>query len=142
MSESPRIIYFPSHGASNLGFITVAERQHAIPFSIERVYWTYYTPNNIERGGHAHHDLLQVLVAVSGIIDINTESREGIHETFILNSPDKGLLMPPPFWHTMRFSHNAVLLSLANMPYEEADYIRDYDVFKGRPSSGNGSGHH
>ncbi len=129
MTDTPRFINFPSHGASNQGFITVAEHPN-IPFEVKRVYWTYYTPNNIERGGHAHHQLYQLLLAVSGIIDITTEDRDGNKETFILNSPDKGLLMPPPYWHTMRFSHNAVLLSLANMPYEEADYIRDYDVFK------------
>lgn len=129
MIEKPRLIHFPSHGASNLGFITVAE-QPALPFEVKRVYWTYYTPNNVERGGHAHHRLYQLLLAVSGIIDITTESRDGETETFILNSPDKGLLMPPPYWHTMRFSHNAVLLSLASMTYEADDYIRDYEVFK------------
>jgi dTDP-4-dehydrorhamnose 3,5-epimerase-like enzyme len=136
MADAPRIISFPSHGASNLGFITVAEQAQQIPFGIERVYWTYYTPNNIERGGHAHYDLYQVLVAVSGIIDIITESREGEKETFLLNSPDKGLLLPPPFWHTMRFSHNAVLLSMCNMHYAEQDYIRNYADFKsGKPKA-------
>jgi len=128
--ESPYLISFPSHGASNQGFITVAECQINVPFKVERVYWTYYTPNNIERGGHAHYDLYQVLIAVSGIIDITTESRDGNTQTFLLNSPDKGLLLPPPFWHTMRFSHNAVLLSLSNMHYKAEDYIRDYDQFK------------
>ncbi|MBS1643810.1 MAG: FdtA/QdtA family cupin domain-containing protein [Bacteroidetes bacterium] len=128
--DQPHIITFPSHGASNQGFITVAECEKAIPFTVERVYWTYYTPNNIERGGHAHHELFQVLIAVSGIIDITTEDRAGNKQTFLLNSPDKGLLLPPPFWHTMRFSHNAVLLSLCNMHYDEADYIRSYEVFK------------
>lgn len=130
MSETPRLLHFPSHGASNMGFITVAEVERNVPFPVERVYWTYYTPNNVERGGHAHHELWQVLVAVSGIIDITTESRKGEQQTFLLNSPDKGLLLPPPFWHTMRFSHNAVLLSMCNMHYAEADYIRDYDSFK------------
>ena len=128
--ENPYLISFPSHGASNQGFITVAECQTHIPFDIQRVYWTYYTPNNIERGGHAHYDLYQVLIAVSGIIDITTESRSGEQQTFLLNSPDKGLLLPPPFWHTMRFSHNAVLLSLSNMHYKVEDYIRDYNQFK------------
>ncbi len=130
MNETPRLLHFPSHGASNMGFITVAEVEKTVPFDVKRVYWTYYTPNNIERGGHAHHELWQVLVAVGGIIDIITESRSGEQQTFLLNSPDKGLLLPPPFWHTMRFSHNAVLLSMCNMHYVAEDYIRDYDVFK------------
>lgn len=130
MNTFPELIRFPSIGHAQQGYITVAEVQKNVPFAIQRVYWTYYTPNNIERGGHAHHHLSQILIAVSGIIDVNVESREGRKETFILNSPDTGLLLPPPFWHTMRFTHNAVLLSLASMVYSETDYIRDYDQFK------------
>jgi hypothetical protein len=129
-TEKPQILDFNSHGSSNIGFITVAECQKDIPFAVERVYWTYYTPNNIERGGHAHRDLYQVLVAVSGSITITTEDRDGNTEVFVLDKPNQGLLLPPPYWHTMKFSHAAVLLSLCSMHYEEQDYIRDYEVFK------------
>lgn len=128
----PELIKFPSIGASNTGFITVAEVEKNVAFNVKRVYWTYYTPHHIERGGHAHKELWQVLVAVNGIIDVDVESKEGRKETFLLNSPDIGLIVPPPFWHTMRFSHNAVLLCLASQHFNEADYIRDYFVFKGK----------
>jgi len=130
MTDKPHLISFPSHGASDIGFVTVAEREKSIPFPIARVYWTYYTPNNVTRGRHAHYSLYQVLIAVDGIIEITTESRTGEKETFVLDSPDKGLFLPPPFWHTMRFSHTSVLLSLCSMPYEASDYIRDYELFK------------
>lgn len=129
-ADKPKILEFKSHGSSGEGFITVAECEKDIPYAVERVYWTYYTPNNIERGGHAHRDLYQVLVAVSGVITIITESRDGETETFVLDRPDQGLLLPPPYWHTMKFSHAAVLLSLCSMHYAVEDYIRDYDVFK------------
>jgi hypothetical protein len=125
----PQIIEFPSIGASNFGYITVSEYERNIPFEIKRVYWTYYTPHHIERGGHAHKELYQILVSVSGIIDITVTARDETSKTYILNSPDKGLLLPPPYWHTMRFSHNAVLLCLASQLYDENDYIRDYNVF-------------
>jgi hypothetical protein len=126
----PKILDLTSHGSSSIGFITVAECEKNIPYAVERVYWTYYTPNNIERGGHAHRELYQVLVAVSGVITIITEDRDGNTETFVLDKPNQGLLLPPPYWHTMKFSHAAVLLSLCSMHYAEADYIRDYEVFK------------
>lgn len=127
---APYVIDFPSIGSTSSGFITVAEYEKSVPFAIKRVYWTYYTPHHIERGGHAHYELSQILIAVCGIIDITVESRQGVKQTFTLDSPDKGLVLPPPFWHTMRFSHNAVLLSLASDVYIEADYIRDYQTFK------------
>lgn len=129
-TDKPSIIEFPSFGDSRMGIITAAENYAQIPFAVQRVFWTYYIPNDIERGGHAHRKLYQMLMAVNGIIEIKTESRDGEKQTFILDRPNKALLMPPPFWHTMRFSHNAVLLSLASLPYDEGDYIRDYNTFK------------
>lgn len=128
--ENPHLITFPRIGKPTEGYISVAEVQKNIPFEIKRVYWTYYTPYNVQRGGHAHHQLFQVLVAVSGRITISTESMEGKQETFLLENPDVGLFLPPPFWHTMQFSHNAVMLSLCSMEYQEADYIRRYENFK------------
>jgi hypothetical protein len=129
LSWEPQIIEFPSIGASNFGYITVSEYEKTIPFEIKRVYWTYYTPHHIERGGHAHKGLYQILVSVSGIIDVTVTARDETSKTYILNSPDKGLLLPPPYWHTMRFSHNSVLLCLASQLYDENDYIRDYNLF-------------
>lgn len=126
----PNLIAFSRIGKPTEGYISVAEVQKNIPFDIKRVYWTYYTPYNVQRGGHAHHDLYQVLIAVSGRITISTESREGNKADFLLENPDSGLFLPPPFWHTMQFSHNAVLLSLCSMEYKEADYIRNYALFK------------
>lgn len=67
----PYIINFDAFGASELGYISVAEYQNQIPFKINRVYWTYYTPNKVQRGFHAHKELEQVIVAVSGIIYFN-----------------------------------------------------------------------
>lgn len=130
MKEELTIINFSSIGEPEMGYISVAEGNKNIPFEIKRVFWSYYTPHHVIRGKHAHHRLKQVLIAACGIIKVKTESRAGEKKEFILDNPDQGLLVPPRFWHTMEFSHNAVLLSLASENYSEEDYIRNYEDFK------------
>lgn len=130
ISSKPYIITFDKIGSSELGYITIAETQKNIPFNIKRVYWTYYTPQDITRGGHAHKNLQQVIFAVSGIITFNTEDRHGNKERYILDRPSKGLYIPNLIWRDIHFTHNAVLLCLASECYIEDDYFRDYQEFK------------
>lgn len=101
-----------------------------LPFHVKRIYWTYFTPENIERGGHAHYKLEQVLVAVAGKIIINTEQLIGKKDEFTLDNPDIGLYIPKLTWRTMKYSHNSVQLCIANIEYDESEYIRDYGSFK------------
>lgn len=126
----PYIIEFSKIGSPLLGYITVAEGTKNIPFNINRVYWTYFTPNEVQRGGHAHKNLEQVIFAVSGIIEFTTEDIRGNKKSFVLDSPEKGLYIPKQIWRDIKFSHNAVLLCLASEHYVESDYIRDYKEFK------------
>ena len=128
--NKPHIIELEKIGSPSLGYITVAEYQKNIPFDIKRVYWTYFTPNDVLRGGHAHKKLNQVIFAVSGIITFTTEDLQGNKETFVLDTPNKGLFLPEKYWRDIQFSHNAVLLCLASEAYTAEDYIRDYDEFK------------
>jgi len=93
------------------------------------VYWTYFTPNHVERGNHAHLRLEQINVAVSGIIDFALIDRKGKRQEITLHTPDKGLYIPGGYWREIRFSHNAVLLCLASDIYDEGDYIRDLNLF-------------
>jgi hypothetical protein len=125
----PFLIEFPGIGKSEIGYISVAENTN-LPFRVERVFWTYYTPQEIIRGRHAHHELEQILIAVAGSIRIQTESMEGVKEEFLLDKPSVGLYMPPDHWHTMQYSHSAVQLTLASFPFSEQDYIRDYEKFR------------
>ena len=129
MYTKPHIIEFPKVGNSQLGYISIAENNN-LPFAVKRVYWTYFTPESVERGGHAHYELEQILVAVSGKIIINVEMLNGLTEEFVLEKPNMGLYMPKSTWRTMKYSHNSVQMCLASMEYEEKDYIRDYEVFK------------
>lgn len=128
--NNPTLIKFHKIGTPTLGYISVAEIEKQIPFFIERVYWTYYTPNHVIRGNHAHIKLKQIIIAVSGIIEIELKDKSEKSYKFKLEEPSTGLYVPPGFWRTIRFSHNAVLLCLASHTYDEADYIRNYDVFK------------
>ena len=127
---TPHYIIFNKIGSPNLGYISVAENNENIPFKVQRVYWTYYTPQDITRGGHAHLALQQVIVAVSGTITFTTEDLQGNTADFVLDSPEKGLYIPKHIWRDIKFSHNAVLLCLASEKYTEDDYIREYEIFK------------
>lgn len=129
MNKKPHFLQFNKIGSSNLGYISVVESSENIPFEIQRVYWTYFTPQDVTRGGHAHLELEQVIVAVSGIITFFIEDLAGNKTEFILDNPDKGLYIPKKIWRDIKFSHNAVLLCLASEKYSESDYIRDYETF-------------
>ncbi len=128
-NKEPYIINFSSIGDSNLGYISVAENSK-LPFETKRVYWTYFTPNNVERGNHAHKQLEQVIIATSGIIHLTIENRKGEISEFVLDKPEKGLYIPPYHWRKIKFSHSSVLLCLASMEYDEKDYIRDYETYQ------------
>ncbi|SDI01862.1 WxcM-like, C-terminal [Chryseobacterium taeanense] len=128
--NNPQYFCLDKIGNSSLGFITVAENMKNIPFEIKRVYWTYYTPQDVVRGGHAHKRLEQLIFAVSGRIEFNTINLHGMEETFVLDSPSKGLYLPRLIWRDIKFSHSAVLLCLASELYDESDYFRNYQDFK------------
>jgi hypothetical protein len=128
---NPYLIQFPKFGGSEIGYISVTEQaQQLVPFTIQRLFWTYYTPESIVRGRHAHYATEQVLIAVAGRITVTTELVDGTLQTFRLEDPNVGLYLPPHAWHTMQYSHSAVQLVLASKLYQEEDYIRDYQAFK------------
>ncbi|MES2559965.1 MAG: FdtA/QdtA family cupin domain-containing protein [Bacteroidota bacterium] len=125
----PHVIDFAKLGESGIGYISVAQN-NKLPFEIKRIFWTYYTPESIVRGRHAHHQTEQILIAVTGRIVVNTESATGELQSFILDSPNQAVYIPPDVWHTMQYSHTAIQVILASTEYDEKDYIRDYDNFK------------
>ncbi|MFQ3181094.1 MAG: hypothetical protein ACI9Z4_000685 [Polaribacter sp.] len=128
--NKPYLIKFDKIGNKSIGYISVAESVGKnIPFEIKRVYWTYYTPNEVNRGFHAHRNLAQVITAVSGVIELKLENKENETFNFILDSPSIGLYIPKLHWREISFSHNAVLMCLASESYNECDYIRNYQEF-------------
>ena len=129
MVNIPTIIKFPKLGNSSLGYISLIENE-LLPFEVKRVYWTYHTPKDVERGGHSHLELKQILVAIAGSITVKTELVDGTQQIFSLDSPDIGLLIPNRCWREMKYSHNAVQMCIASSCYDEHDYIRNYNEFK------------
>ena len=97
-----------------------------IPFPIQRVYYLYDVPAGSKRGGHAHKNLQQLLVPVSGSFDVVLKDGKQV-ERITLNRPDKGLLIENNIWRELEnFTSGAVCMVLASAPYDEADYIRVY----------------
>jgi hypothetical protein len=129
VSDVPYLFEFNKIGSPSLGYISIAEGE-LLPFQVKRVYWTYFTPDEVIRGNHAHKSLLQVIVAVSGHVRAEIEDRHGFQREFQLIKPTQGLFIPAGCWRTLRFSHDAVLVCLASNEFTEADYIRDYKTFK------------
>lgn len=111
------------------GNLTVVESGLNIPFDIERVYYLYDIPAGEERGGHAHKQLRQLIVAVSGSFDVILD--DGFSKkTISLNRPFQGITVVPGIWREIvNFSSGAICLVIASMHYDETDYIRDFKDF-------------
>ena len=111
------------------GNITSLNNNIDIPFETKRIYYLYDVPGGVDRGGHAHKDLYQVVVAVSGSFDITLD--DGLRKkTITLNRPYFGLLVVPGTWRELtNFSSGAICLVLASSKYDELDYLRDYQEF-------------
>jgi dTDP-4-dehydrorhamnose 3,5-epimerase-like enzyme len=112
------------------GNITVIEGGAHIPFEIARAYYIYDVPSGSTRAGHAHRELRQLFLALSGSFSLHLE--DGIRkETFLLNRPHTGVLVEPGVWREIdNFSGGAVCMVLASLRYDEADYIRSYEDFQ------------
>ena len=129
MQSNVKLVQFAVHGDSR-GSLIALECEKEVPFCVRRTYYIYGTQPGTPRGFHAHRNLKQLLIAVSGAVTIHCEFC-GKKQTFLLNSPEKGLLIEGLVWREMHdFSKGAVLLVLASEYYSEEDYIRDYNVFK------------
>ena len=112
------------------GNITYIESNKNIPFDIKRIYYLYDIPAGEERGGHAHKDLHQLVVAASGSFNVILDDGRN-KRTINLNRPDIGLFIVPGIWRELvDFSSGAITLVLASEIYIESDYIRNYNDFK------------
>ena len=128
MIKGVELINFPQiHDArGNLSFI---ENSTHIPYDIQRVYYLYDVPAGSERGGHAHTELKQVLIALAGSFEVHLDNGQE-QLSIILNRPTTGLLIDTLVWRTIdNFSSGSVCLVLASDIYKEDEYIRDYQQF-------------
>jgi len=111
------------------GNLTFVESGNQIPFDIRRVYYLYDVPGGAERGGHAHKDLHQLVIAMSGSFDVVLDDgsrKKRVH----LSRPYNGLCLCPMIWRELdNFSSGSVCMVLASNKYDEQDYYRDYADF-------------
>ena len=112
------------------GNLTFIEETNHIPFQIKRIYYLYDVPGGEARGGHAHKELEQFIIAANGSFDVILD--DGMtKQVYQLNRSYYGLYIPKMVWRELdNFSSGSVCLVLASEPYEEEDYIRDYKEFK------------
>lgn len=110
------------------GNIGVVEKE-ILPYKIKRVYYLYDVPSHASRGGHAHKELSQCLIALSGSFKVVLKDGENTKEV-VLNKPDKGLLIPSGIWREIcDFSSGAICLVMASEVYRESDYIRSFENY-------------
>ena len=111
------------------GNITIVENENNIPFSVKRIYYLYDVPGGESRGGHAHYELEQYIIAASGSFNVILD--DGINKkTVTLNRPNLALHIVPGLWRELdNFSSGCISMVLASHLYDEDDYIRSYANF-------------
>lgn len=123
-----RLIELPKISERKGAITPIYEGEH-VPFQIRRVYYLYDVPGGESRGGHAHKELQQLIVSLMGSFDVvlddgNEKKRVNLSRAYY------GLLIPKMIWRELEnFSSGGICLVLASMPYDESDYIRDYETF-------------
>ena len=123
------VIELDRHHSDRKGNISVVENGRDVPFDVKRAYYLYDVPGGESRGGHAHKELRQLIIAASGSFSVTLDDGH-VKRTFTLNRPYQGLYVVPEIWRTLDdFSSGAVCLVLASERYDEQDYIRDYQEF-------------
>ena len=123
-----KIIQFEILGDDRGSLIALEEHNNA-PFDIKRVYYIFGTKQNVKRGYHAHKDLKQLAIAIKGSCKFHLDNGTDTEE-FLLDSPNKGLLIDGLYWREMYdFSPDCVLMVVASDYYKESDYIRNYQDF-------------
>lgn len=121
-------ITIESHG-KNAGDLLMFEEGTNLPFKVEKVLVVKNVPTDAVRGKHAHKTVKEIVVPLQGgcVVDVTDGTRT---ESVTLDSPGKPLLLPALVWRTLHhFQPDTILLIIADGPYDEADYLRNYDEF-------------
>lgn len=123
------IVELDRHHSDRKGNLSVVENGITLPFEVKRVYYLYDVPGGMERGGHAHKELDQLVVAVSGSFTVMLDDGS-IKRSFVLNRPYVGLMIKPGIWRVLNdFSSGSVCMVLASEKFDEEDYIRNYSDY-------------
>ncbi len=128
--EDCGIIELDRHHSQRKGDISVVENGKEVPFDVKRIYYLYDVPGGADRGGHAHKELYQLIIAASGSFTVELDDGKE-KKPFTLNRPYQGLLVKPGIWRTLTdFSGGSICVVLASELYDPNDYIREYKEFR------------
>jgi len=125
--NSPRLFNLPDFPESN-GTLIPVEVHQLLGWCAQRIFYVHAGPSSV-RGGHAHHSCRQAIIALAGSLLINGVGPGGDFE-FELNAPNMLLEIPPMCWATEKFRTEGIMLVLAQTPYDESEYIRDYKNYE------------
>lgn len=126
--EFPQIVDIPVKHTEQ-GALGVVEKDFPFPKKTKRVYFLYDIPSAVTRGSHAHKELHQLVISMSGSFKIQLDDGKTV-KSYRLSSPSQGLYIPPGYWRTLTdFSSGAAVVVLASEEYSESDYIRNYQEF-------------
>lgn len=115
--------------ADDRGFIIPLDDQSSLPFAVTRVFTVHPAGPGEARGGHAHRQCQQIFVCLAGSCAITCRDGDGRRE-FVLDDPAQGLFVPASLWSEQTYESTGTVLLVANdRPYEEDDYIRDFEDF-------------
>ena len=124
-----KLIELPYHKENNGDLVAVEGESNVIPFSIKRIFNVRAQKGNI-RGRHAHRQCSQLLICTNGSIEVKCDDGN-TNELYVLDKPNFGLLIAPGVWAEQRYmENNTILTVLCNRPFEEVDYLRNYEDFK------------
>jgi UDP-2-acetamido-3-amino-2,3-dideoxy-glucuronate N-acetyltransferase len=124
-----KLINLPTVQAAR-GDLTALELPKIIPFPVKRIFLVHHVSDFEVRGEHAHKKCWQFLIAAAGSITVDVNDGE-VTETFLLNEPTKGLLIPPLIWGIQyNYSPDGSLLVLASEEFDPDDYLHNYDEFR------------
>jgi hypothetical protein len=133
-----RLLTFPKV-PDHRGSLAFVEGGRHVPFAIARVYYLFDVPGGAVRGSHAHRTCHEVLIAITGSLDVTLDDGER-KRTWNLRESHVGLLVPPMAWRELSaFTSGAVCLVLASSPFDAGDYIRDYETFLAESKKKHGS---
>lgn len=122
------LLDFPKNHQLNGNLTSITNREE-VPFDIKRIYYLYDVPGGNSRGGHAHKNLYQIMIALSGSFTVTLDDGTN-KQSFHLYQPYQGLLIPPGLWRDLdTFSSGSICMVLASELYDEEDYFRDYQDF-------------
>jgi hypothetical protein len=128
--KQPFLIEFPPKGTPETGFLSVTELGKQLPFEIKRMYWIYNVPDFGERGNHMHLSNEQIIIPMHGVVRVWLENTKRRKFEFELHNPHQGLFVPALYWRRLQLYDQAVVLALSSQEYNEADYVKDYAVFR------------